>query len=146
MPEHAEEISHFVASSLQSIGFTVSISVEKNRPEYARSIGLRKEIGDLALFDSTPNSTFRVLDDKISSSSHATWWLGYHDEEVQVLFGVARREVELKERKEAYARCLRRVQENPPWLYIAHPDVVWATKLDLDVVVEIGASGVLNLE
>ncbi|KAL4861050.1 hypothetical protein BDV12DRAFT_191333 [Aspergillus spectabilis] len=110
MPEHAEKISRFVASSLEAIGFTVSISVESNRPEYARSIGLRKEIGDLALFDSTPNSTFRVLDDKISSASHATWWLGYHDAEVQVLFGEAKRKVERKERKEAYARCLRRAK------------------------------------
>ncbi|KAL3478566.1 hypothetical protein BJX99DRAFT_256462 [Aspergillus californicus] len=145
MPEHAEKISRFVAAALESIGFTVVVSVEKNRPEYARSIGLRKEIGDLALFDSTPNSTFRVLDDKISSSSRATWWLGYHDDEVQRLFGEARGRVELGARREGYGRCLRRVQENPPWLFIAHPDVVWASRLGVDVRVEIGASGVLSI-
>ena len=81
MPEHAVKISLFVAASLEAVGFMVSIEVETNRPEYARSIGLRKEIGDLALFDSTPNSTFRVLDDKVSSEARNTWWLGYHDEE-----------------------------------------------------------------
>ncbi|KAK1517639.1 serine/threonine protein kinase [Colletotrichum costaricense] len=66
MPEHAQKISKFVASSLEAVGFQVEIKVETNRPEYARQIGLKKEIGSLALFDSTPNSTFRVLDDKIS--------------------------------------------------------------------------------
>ncbi|KAJ4332428.1 hypothetical protein N0V95_009667, partial [Ascochyta clinopodiicola] len=59
MPEHAEKIARFVATSLQAVGLAVEIQVETNRPEYARSIGLRKQIGDLALFDSTPNSTFR---------------------------------------------------------------------------------------
>ncbi|KAJ3945817.1 uncharacterized protein N0V96_004160 [Colletotrichum fioriniae] len=72
MPEHAQKISKFVASSLEAVGFKVEVKVETNRPEYARQIGLKKEIGSLALFDSTPNSTFRVLDDKVSSSSHAT--------------------------------------------------------------------------
>lgn len=81
MPELAVTISLFVAASLEAVGFTVSIEVETNRSEYARSIGLRKQIGDLALFYSTPNSTFRVLDDKVSSEAKNTWWLGYHDEE-----------------------------------------------------------------
>ena len=79
MPEHAVNILRFVAASLEAVGFTVSIEVD--RSEYARSIGLRKQIGDLALFHSTPNSTFRVLDDKVSSEAKNTWWLGYHDEE-----------------------------------------------------------------
>ncbi|KXH34799.1 hypothetical protein CSAL01_00380 [Colletotrichum salicis] len=39
MPEHAQKISKFVASSLQSIGFEVEIKVETNRPEYARWTG-----------------------------------------------------------------------------------------------------------
>ncbi|KAL4790070.1 hypothetical protein BDV19DRAFT_394468 [Aspergillus venezuelensis] len=56
MPEQAEKISRFVASALQAVGVTVSVQVETNRPEYARSIGLRKQIGDLALFDSTPTA------------------------------------------------------------------------------------------
>ncbi|RAO64699.1 uncharacterized protein BHQ10_000711 [Talaromyces amestolkiae] len=143
MPEHAQKISQFVASSLEAVGFKVTIELETNRPEYARQIGLTKRIGDLALFDSTPNSTFRVLDDKISSESHATWWLGYHDTEVQRLFKIARRQVGLDERKQAYAKCLQRLQQNPPWLYVAHPDVVWATTTDIKL--EIGPSGVLSL-
>jgi peptide/nickel transport system substrate-binding protein len=143
MPEHAQKISRFVADALEAVGFTVTIELETNRPEYARSIGLRKHVGDLALFDSTPNTTFRVLDDKVSSANNATWWLGYHDEEFQELFARARTELTENDRGEAYAACLRRVQQNPPWLYVAHPHVVWATKPG--VAVDVGPSGVLTL-
>ncbi|KAF4777625.1 hypothetical protein HER10_EVM0004871 [Colletotrichum scovillei] len=144
MPEHAQKISEFVASALEAVGFKVEIKVETNRPEYARQIGLRKEIGSLALFDSTPNSTFRVLDDKISSSSHATWWLGYHDDKVQELFCEARNKISYDDRAEAYAKTLDRLQQNPPWLYIGHPDVIWATQREVGL--QIGHSGVLTLD
>ncbi|KAF5493986.1 hypothetical protein CGCF413_v009953 [Colletotrichum fructicola] len=144
MPEHAQKISGFVANSLKAIGFDVEVRVEINRPEYARQIGLQKQIGDLALFDSTPNSTFRVLDDKVSSSSHATWWLGYHDDDVQELFLAARSKITREDRAEAYSACLKRLHENPPWLYVAHPEVVWATRHDTSL--RIGHSGILTLE
>ncbi|KAL4950815.1 hypothetical protein BDW69DRAFT_186995 [Aspergillus filifer] len=49
-----------------------------------------------------------------------------------------------KEGASAYGQCLKRLQENPPWLYIVHPDVVWASLLD--VRVEVGPSGILMLE
>ncbi|KZL63604.1 abc-type dipeptide transport periplasmic component [Colletotrichum incanum] len=144
MPEHALKISKFVASSLRAVGLEVEVKVETNRPEYARQIGLQKQIGSLALFDSTPNSTFRVLDDKISSSSRATWWLGYHDGEVQRLIHEARNKVNYEDRATAYAETLKRLQKNPPWLFIAHPEVIWATKQDVGL--RIGHSGILTLE
>jgi peptide/nickel transport system substrate-binding protein len=143
MPEHAEKIAKFVASSLEAVGFKIEIHVETNRPEYARSIGIRKNIGDLALFDSTPNSTFRVLDDKISSASRNTWWLGYHDDEMQDLIQAARDQIDDVGRRAAYAKCLKRAQVNPPWLYIAHPDVVWASRPGVEI--SIGRSGILTL-
>ncbi|SCO81584.1 uncharacterized protein FRV6_05797 [Fusarium oxysporum] len=143
MPEHAIKITEFVKRSLEAIRFKVDVEVETNRPEYARSIGLRKNIGDLACFDSTPNTTFRVLDDKVSSESHGTWWLGYHDDEFQRLFAKARIAAKGDDRNKAYAEALKRVHENPPWLYIAHPDVIWATKPG--VKLSIGPSGVLEL-
>ncbi|KAJ5901480.1 hypothetical protein N7495_002008 [Penicillium taxi] len=143
MPEHAQRISRFVASALKAVGFVVEVELETNRPEYARQIGLRKHIGDLALFDSTPNSTFRVLDDKISSESRNTWWLGYHDDELQRRFKEARLKVESRDRAEAYGSCLRRLNENPSWLYVAHPDVIYATRPGLSL--KIGHSGVLEL-
>lgn len=145
MPEHAQKIAKFVAKSLRQVGFQVDVRVETNRPDYARSIGFHKRIGSLALFDSTPNSTFRVLDDKISSASHATWWLGYHDDETQELFQEAKRMTDYKDRAHAYAEVLRRLQENPPWLYIAHPEIVWASRHDLPYDLRIGQSGILSI-
>lgn len=145
MPEHAQKISNFVAKSLREVGFEVEVKVETNRPEYARSIGFHKRIGSLALFDSTPNSTFRVLDDKISSASHATWWLGYHDDVTQDLFQDARRKIDYEDRANAYAKVLRRLQQNPPWLYIAHPEIIWATKHDLPYELRIGQSGIFSI-
>lgn len=143
MPEHAQKISRFVASSLEAVGFTVKTELETNRPEYARSIGLRKNVGDLALFDSTPNTTFRVLDDKISSANNATWWLGYHDAEFQQLFVKVRAQLADVDRAQAYAACLERLQQNPPWLYVAHPHVVWASRPGVEI--HVGPSGVLTL-
>ncbi|CAG9984456.1 unnamed protein product [Clonostachys byssicola] len=143
MPEHAEKITDFVKASLEAVGFNVEVEVETDRPEYARSIGLKKNIGDLACFDSTPNTTFRVLDDKVSSASHGTWWLGYDDDEFQRLFTNARKTVLGEARKEAYGECLRRLHDNPPWLYIAHPDVIWATRPGVSL--SIGPSGILKL-
>ncbi|KAI4593651.1 hypothetical protein KJ359_009135 [Pestalotiopsis sp. 9143b] len=142
MPEHALKITNHVKRSLEAVGFKLDVEVETNRPEYARSIGLRKDIGDLACFDSTPNTTFRVLDDKVSSTSHGTWWLGYHDDEFQHLFDKART-AQGRDRNQAYAAALKRVRENPPWLFIAHPDVIWATRPE--VKISIGPSGVLEL-
>ncbi|KAH7030646.1 uncharacterized protein B0I36DRAFT_242551 [Microdochium trichocladiopsis] len=147
MPEHAQKISAFVAAALERAGFDagVEVKLETNRPEYARSIGLRKDIGDLALFDSTPNSTFRVLDDKVSSSSKNTWWLGYHDDETQGLVAEARKTITPEDRAKAYAKCLTRLAENPPWLYVAHPDVIWAVRKGA-ADVDVSRSGVLTIK
>jgi peptide/nickel transport system substrate-binding protein len=129
MPEHAPEISRFVAEALERVGFHVRVETEHDRPEYARQVG-RKEIGDLSIFDSSPHSTFRVLDDKISSASKAVWWQGYHDPQVQELIGAANRAVAPAEREAAYAACLRRLNENPPWLYLVNPISLAAARLD----------------
>lgn len=73
MPERAEAITHFVVTSLEAVGLKVEVEVEGDRAAYARQIGLDKKIGDMALFDSSPHSMFRVLDDKISSITRAVW-------------------------------------------------------------------------
>ncbi|RAL60015.1 hypothetical protein DID88_000641 [Monilinia fructigena] len=89
MPERAEAITNFVVKALQSIGLKIQVNTEPNRPEYARQVGLQKNIGDLALFDSSPHSTFRVLDDKISRNSKGVWWQGYQDDAVQQFLTLA---------------------------------------------------------
>jgi peptide/nickel transport system substrate-binding protein len=127
MPERAPEISRFVADALTEVGFDVSIEAESNRPEYARQVG-RKEIGDLALFDSSPHSTYRILNDKISSAAKAVWWQGYDNPEVQRLILAANQAVEPLARETAYAACLRQLRADPPWLYLVHPISLFAAK------------------
>lgn len=143
MPERAPEISRFVAASLEAVGLTVEVETETDRPEYARQIG-RKEMGDMAIFDSSPHSTYRILNDKISSVPQAVWWQGYDDAETEQLIAAANDAVDDTAREDAYARCLTRLQRNPPWLYIVHPIDVFAAKPDIPGL-GIDHKGTLNI-
>lgn len=143
MPERAPEISRFVAASLEAVGMKVSITTELDRPEYARQIG-RKDMGDMAIFDSSPHSTYRVLDDKISSATRAVWWQGYDDDETEALIAAANDAVDDADREKAYARCLTRLHHNPPWLYLVHPVDVFAARKDLSGL-SIDHKGTLNI-
>ncbi|MCD2173581.1 ABC transporter substrate-binding protein [Rhizobium sp. C4] len=143
MPERAPEVSRFVASSLEAIGLTVEVETETDRPEYARQIG-RKEMGDMAMFDSSPQSTYRVLNDKISSGPRAVWWQGYEDAETEALITAANEAIDDSAREAAYARCLTRLQVNPPWLYIVHPIDVFAAKPNI-AGLAIDHKGTLNI-
>ncbi|WP_018897813.1 ABC transporter substrate-binding protein [Rhizobium sp. 2MFCol3.1] len=130
MPERAPEVSRLVAASLEAIGFEVEIEIETDRPEYARQIG-RKEMGDLAIFDSSPHSTYRILNDKISSVTKAVWWQGYDDAEAERLIAAANAAVEPAAREAAYAACLTYLNANPPWLYLVHPVDVFAARKEI---------------
>ncbi|MFK3779535.1 ABC transporter substrate-binding protein [Agrobacterium sp. NPDC089420] len=127
MPERAPEMSRFVAEALEDVGLAVTIETEPDRPEYARQIG-RKEMGDMAIFDSSPHSTYRILNDKISSETKAVWWQGYDDAETERLIKAANRAVNDAEREAAYAQCLTRLHQAPPWLYLVHPVDVFAAR------------------
>lgn len=120
MPERAPEIAAFVARAWDAVGLAVTIDAAGDRADYARSLGA-KRMGDAAIFDSSPHSTFRVLDDKVSSDSRGVWWQGVVDPTADRLFAAARRAVDGRSRAEAYGRVLSRLQEAPPWLYLFHP-------------------------
>ncbi|TKT74345.1 ABC transporter substrate-binding protein [Aquamicrobium sp. LC103] len=130
MPERAPQISDFVAEALGAVGLSVRIETENDRPEYARQVG-RKEIGDMAIFDSSPQSTYRVLNDKISSVTRAVWWQGNDDAETERLIAAANHAVSNRDREAGYAACLRRLNANPPWLYLMHPTDIFAARPDV---------------
>jgi len=127
LPEKAREITQAVADALGRVGVATRIEEQPDRPEYAREVG-RKVIGDVAIFDSSPHSTFRVLDDKVSSANQAVWWQGYHDDEVQRLIAAANRSVADEAREAAYGAALRQLRKNPPWLYLWYPVEVFAAR------------------
>ncbi|KRB51538.1 hypothetical protein ASE04_11860 [Rhizobium sp. Root708] len=144
MPERAPEVSRFVGAALEAVGLKVEIQTELDRPEYARQIG-RKEMGDMAIFDSSPHSTFRILNDKISSATEAVWWQGYDDPETEALISAANRAVDDDAREFAYARCLTRLHQNPPWLYLVHPIDVFAMRKGI-AGLSIDHKGTLNID
>lgn len=125
MPERAPLIAGFIADALGEIGFQVDLQIEPDRPEYARQLG-RKEMGDLAIFDSSPRSTFRVLDDKISSETASVWWQGVDDPRANELFNSARRILDPGMRARAYGACLAHLGRHPHWLHLFHPKVCMA--------------------
>jgi peptide/nickel transport system substrate-binding protein len=144
LPEKAREITQAVADALGRLGIATRIEEQPDRPEYAREVG-RKLIGDVAIFDSSPHSTFRVLDDKVSSANQAVWWQGYHDEEVQRLIAVANRTLDDDAREAAYGAVLRRLHANPPWLYLFHPVEVFAARPGV-AKLALDGSGILRVE
>ncbi len=143
MPERAPEVSRFVAAALEAVGLKVEIETELDRPEYARQIG-RKEMGDMAIFDSSPHSTYRILNDKISSKTKAVWWQGYDDPQTEALIETANQAVDDEARDVAYARCLTRLHRNPPWLYLVHPVDVFAARKGIGGL-SIDHKGTLNI-
>ncbi len=144
MPDRAPQISRFVADCLGEIGFAVTIETETDRPEYARQVG-RKQIGDLAIFDSSPQSTYRVLDDKISSRNKAVWWQGFEDAETERLIGAANGAIAPDAREAAYSACLKRLNVNPPWLYLLHPVDIFAARREIPGLA-IDPKGVLTIQ
>lgn len=127
MPHKADAITRMVAAMLDDIGLDVRIETEPDRPSYARQVGA-KRIGDSAIFDSSPHSTFRILDDKISSTVRGTWWQGYDDAAVDASIANANATLGDAARARAYARCLVQLHRDPPWLYLFHPIEVAASR------------------
>jgi peptide/nickel transport system substrate-binding protein len=124
-PDRALRVSRLVQQQLSWIGLSVEVEVESDRPKYARDVS-EKRIGDMAVFDSSPLSTYRVLQEKISSEKQGLWWQGVAEEEADRLIEAARRTVSREQRRASYERCLRWLHHNPPWLYLYHPTRLYA--------------------
>ena len=120
MPERAPEIAAMIARDLSACGCPATVEVVSDRPAYARQVSARR-IGDIALFDSSPHSTFRVLDDKISARSRGPWWQGSDDPALEAMFRAAAAILDPAARDAAYGRCMANRCDNPPWLYLFHP-------------------------
>ena len=142
MPEKADLVAAFIAVQLRQIGVKVKVDVEHNRPEFARQVG-RKEIGHIALFDSSPHSTYRVLSDKISKKQQGLWWQGLDDPILDEMIDQAHGTSGIKEREFKYAQALRYLNQNPAWLYLFHPILVTACAKSINDI-EITHEGLLR--
>ena len=117
LPDEAAALTDAVARQLAHVGITFRVHVESDRTHYANRVRL-KDIHDMALFDSSPLSTFRVLVEKIDSRFRGSWWQGYANPEVERLLDEARRTVNEASRRRIYNTAFVQLQLDPPWLYL----------------------------
>ena len=143
IPDRAPQVAAMIQEQLSRIGIRVRIGREADRPKYAMDTS-QKRIGHLALFDSSPLSTYRVLQEKISSQTQGLWWQGVKDSKADQLIGAAHLSVDNNKRREAYSRCLSWLHENPHWLYLYHPVKLYAHRAELSGV-EVDHAGLIRL-
>lgn len=117
LPNESVRLSNALAEQLSRIGVEINIVYTEDRELYANKVRL-KDIHDMCVFDSSPLSTFRVLKEKVDSRFEGSWWQGYQNAEVERLLDMARETVADSRREDIYKQCYRRLNEDPPWLYL----------------------------
>ena len=143
IPDRAPQVAAMIQEQLSRIGVRVRIEREEDRPKYAMDTS-QKRIGHMSLFDSSPLSTYRVLQEKISSQTQGLWWQGVNDSKADQLISAAHLSLDPYKRKEAYSRCLSWLHENPHWLYLYHPVKLYAHRAELSGV-EADHAGLIRL-
>ncbi|GAB1477825.1 ABC transporter substrate-binding protein [Paracoccaceae bacterium] len=143
LPDEAVRLTASLAAQLAQIGVTLEVTYYEDREAYAHMVR-RKEILDLAVFDSSPMSTYRVLVEKLDARVRGAWWEGYHNPEVETLIDKGRCCADAEARAEIYARAFEIMQNDPAWLTLYnpvrvtgiaghHPDFALPTDAVLDV-------------
>ena len=120
LPDESVLLTSHLADQLAQIGVTLDVTYHEDREAYAHMVR-RKEIRDLAVFDSSPLSTFRVLIEKLDARVRGSWWEGYHNPEVEALIDQARRCTDTATRAVIYVRTYKLLQQDPPWLTLYNP-------------------------
>ncbi|HEY8380765.1 MAG TPA: ABC transporter substrate-binding protein [Microvirga sp.] len=117
LPDEAEALTAALADQLEPLGVRFTVHLESDRTHYANQVRL-KNIHDLCVFDSSPMSVFRVLQEKIDSRMKGSWWEGYRNPDVEALIDAARRMTDRSLREAMYRQCYRMLQADPPWIYL----------------------------
>lgn len=120
LPDEAVRLTAALAAQLSQIGVTLDVTYHEDREAYAHQVR-RKEIRDLAVFDSSPLSTYRVLAEKLDARVRGAWWEGYHNAEVEALIDEGRRCPDDAARAAIYGRAYRVMQSDPAWLTLYNP-------------------------
>ncbi|MFN3671465.1 MAG: ABC transporter substrate-binding protein [Bosea sp. (in: a-proteobacteria)] len=117
LPDEAPQLVEALARQLAELGVSFDVAFEPDRTVYANQVRL-KNIRDICVFDSSPMSSFRVLCEKVDSRVRGSWWEGYRNPEIEALLDRARITVDRAQRFEIYRQIYRRLQQDPPWLYV----------------------------
>lgn len=117
LPDEAQALAKAIEAQLAELGVRFVLHLEADRTRYANQVRL-KQIHDLCVFDSSPMSAFRVLREKVDSRVRGAWWEGYSNPAVEALIDRARTTVDDAAREALFQECYRRLQADPPWLYL----------------------------
>ena len=120
LPDEAERLTAALGDQLARIGVTLDVTYHEDREAYAHMVR-RKEIRDLAVFDSSPLSTYRVLVEKLDARVRGSWWEGYHNPQVEALIDEGRVCADPADRAAIYTRAYAVMQHDPPWLTLYNP-------------------------
>lgn len=115
LPDEAEALTAALAEQLNPVGIDIAARLVQDRTAYAEQVR-DKAIHDMCLFDSSPMSTFRVLNEKIDSRVAGSWWQGYCNPRVEALLDQARKTVDWRARESLYRKCHVILQNDPAWL------------------------------
>jgi peptide/nickel transport system substrate-binding protein len=112
LPDEAQTLIHAVGMQFTRVfgpAVSLSVRVHADRVAYAHMVR-RSEIGDLCVFDSSPQSAYRVLREKIDSRVEGAWWQGYHNPELNALLDVAAATPLTEARSTLYRQCMGLLQ------------------------------------
>ena len=119
-PDEAPALAEMVASQYANIGIAVVVRVSADRSAYSEMVRT-KQIGDLACFDSTPASTYRVFREKFHSGVAGPWWQGYANELVDRLIDEAASLPDPNKRADRYREAYRLIRDDAAWVFLYSP-------------------------
>lgn len=120
LPDEAEALTANLALQLRQLGVTLDVRRHADREAYAHMVR-QKQIGDMAVFDSSPLSTFRVIYEKLDARVAGAWWQGYDNTLVQTNLDAARQTPDHAIRAQLYRDIYAEISRDPPWLFLYNP-------------------------
>ena len=121
-----KKLSENLRDQYELIGVDLEIKSypNENPGEYSDFVKA-KMIDDLAWFDSSPLSTYRVCREKLHSGYKGAWWEGYSNATVDGLVDQSERTLDPVKKEELFKGVYRAAWEDPPWLYLYRPRMFW---------------------
>lgn len=127
LPEEAPALARQMAAAWAEIGVTATVREHTNREAYANMVRA-KGIGDACCFDSSPLSSFRVLQEKLHSGVAGPWWQGYANPVVDQLLDRAAETADRAASQAIYREAYRLIRDDAPWIFLYRPAYRWAAK------------------
>jgi peptide/nickel transport system substrate-binding protein len=123
LPEEGPLLAKIIAEEFTKVGISTEIK-EFDRATYDKMVQ-GKHIDDACIFDSTPMSTFRLLQEKINSRVQGPWWQGYSNREVESLIDKAQTVIDDTKRQKIYRQAYQIIRDDAAWIFLYNPLYFW---------------------